>query len=112
MSETTDWLDKTKKCLTALYTKPPYLSIITSCRLGSWQTRSLVKLSNCQIKLTAAEVIEEESVLLLGLEADQVHAVLSAEVPALQPVALQVLKPGLVLAEEIIVAATLEMFRS
>ena len=64
------------------------------------------------IKLTAAEVIEEECVLLLGLEADQVHAVLSAEVSALKPVALQVLKPGLVLAEEIIVAATLEMFRS
>ena len=54
----------------------------------------------------------DELVLGGGLEADEVHAVLPADVPAVQPVNLVISKVFFVSREPVVVTAVLEMFGS
>ena len=61
-------------------------------------------------EVVVLDVLLDELVLGGGLEADQVHAVLSADVPAVQPVDLVVREVFFISGEPVVVTAVLEMF--
>lgn len=64
------------------------------------------------LRLTLLDNPEDQIILLLGLHGDQIHAVLPAYVPRVQPVHLASLQRGHVVTEEVVVAPVEEFFRS
>ena len=63
-------------------------------------------------ELTFLDKVDKVCVFTLGLQRHQIHAVLSAEVSTLKPVAFQILKSWLIFGEEVAMSATVEMLGS
>ena len=71
-----------------------------------------LRIRDTWLQPTSLEIVDEEVILLLRLQRHQIHAVLTAEVPSLQPISFHFLKTFLEFREEVIVSISLEMFWS